>query len=375
MRKFLVMPDSFKGTMDAAEVCDIMEQGIRNRYPDAVITSVPLADGGEGTVDSYLHVFPGEKIYMDVTGPFGEKVAGYYGKYDDTAVIEMAAAAGYVLAGDRRDPAAATTYGVGELIKAAVDAGCRKIILGLGGSCTNDGGAGMAAALGTKFYNENNELFVPTGNTLCRINRIDKSETDRLLRDTEVTAMCDVRNMLYGRNGAAYVFAPQKGAGPEMVKELDHNLRCYAEVIKTSLNIDISKVQCGGAAGGMGAGAVVFLNASLKSGIDVILDVLKFEDILPGYDAVFTGEGQFDRQSLNGKVVIGIARRAGSSSVPVIIIAGMVREISLDIAQLGISAVYQAAPHEYSSDEELQANCRKDLFKAASRAAGDPHIS
>lgn len=374
MKKFLVMPDSFKGTMNAVEVCDIIGQGLQDRFPDARITKVPLADGGEGTVDSYLHAFGGQKVFVRVTGPFGEKTDGYYGRYGDTAVIEMAAAAGYVMAGRRKDPATATTYGVGELIKAAVTAGCREIILGLGGSCTNDGGAGMAAALGTRFYDKDDELFVPTGNTLCRIKRIDTAVSDRLLDGISITAMCDVKNMLYGRNGAAYVFSPQKGADAEMVRELDYNLRCFAETVKTSLDTDISTIKCGGAAGGMGAGTLVFLHATLKSGIDVILDVLDFETILPEYNAVFTGEGQFDMQSLNGKVVTGISRRAAKFKVPVITIAGSVRDVGVDIGRLGISAVYQAASSEYDSFEELSRNCRDDLYRAAVRAADDPHI-
>ena len=180
--------------------------------------------------------------------------------------------------------------------------------------------------VGTRFYDKDDELFVPTGNTLCRIKHIDTAVSDRLLDGISITAMCDVKNMLYGRNGAAYVFAPQKGADAEMVRELDYNLRCFAETVKTSLNIDISTIKCGGAAGGMGAGTLVFLHATLKSGIDVILDVLDFETILPEYNAVFTGEGQFDIQSLNGKVVIGISRRAAKFKVPVITIAGSVRE-------------------------------------------------
>ena len=367
--KYVIMPDSFKGTMDAIEVCRIMETSIKAYDPQAQIISVPIADGGEGTVDCFLHAFGGEKKEAQVTGPFGETVHACYGRIGETAVVEMAAVSGFSIGKKGgNNPSTATTYGVGELIKAAVSGGAKKIVLGLGGSCTNDGGAGMAAALGVRFYDEQGNLFLPTGGTLDQISRIETSECGRFLKGIQIEAMCDIENPLYGPNGAAYVFAPQKGANPDMVKDLDLNLRIYAQRIKEWTGIDVSEIKGGGAAGGMGAGAFAFLGAELKQGIGVILDLLDFETTLRDCRVIFTGEGQLDRQSLGGKVIAGIARRAKKAQVPVIAVVGTVKGDISPIYDLGVSNVFQTDPGTYKNEEELKRNCRKDLARAMMQA-------
>ena len=361
-KKYLIMPDSFKGTMDSIEVCEIMKSAVLEKNPGAEVVTVPVADGGEGTVDCFLSAFGGEKKTVTVTGPYGKKVQAAYGITGDTAIIEMAAASGFALTDNgMRDPSAATTFGVGELVRAAVESGCSRIILGLGGSCTNDGGAGMAAALGTVFYDEAGRSFVPTGRNLDRISRIDKTASDRLLGNVAIEAMCDIDNPLYGPRGAAYVFAPQKGADEAMVRALDGNLKKYAETVKAETGADISELAGGGAAGGTGAGAYVFLGARLRQGIDVILDMLGFEELIKDCRVIFTGEGSFDSQSLGGKVAVGISRRAMKSGIPVIVVAGSVADNIDGLSEVGITGVFQTDPGTYDSQSEMFANCRKDL--------------
>ncbi len=361
-KKYLIMPDSFKGTMDSAEVCEIMKAAVLEKNPDAEVITIPVADGGEGTVDCFMSVFDGEKKTVTVTGPYNEKVQAAYGIAGDTAIIEMAAAAGFALTDNgKKDPSAAGTYGVGELIRDAVQSGCRHIILGLGGSCTNDGGAGMAAALGTVFYDEAGSAFIPAGRNLDRIRRIDKTSSDRFLENVTVEAMCDIENPLYGPKGAAYVFAPQKGADEAMVRMLDSNLRKYADTVKAETGVDISEIAGGGAAGGTGAGAYVFLGAELRRGIDVMLDMLEFENLIKDCSVIFTGEGSFDSQSLGGKVVVGISRRAMKSGIPVIVAAGNAADDIGGLSDVGITAVYQTNPGTYKNQNEVFANCREDL--------------
>lgn len=368
-KKYLIMPDSFKGTMDAIEVCRIMETSVKEYDPEARIISVPIADGGEGTVDCFLHAFGGEKKEAQVTGPYGETVHACYGKIGETAVVEMAAVSGFSIGKKGgNNPSTATTYGVGELMKAAVSGGVKKIILGLGGSCTNDGGAGMAAALGVQFYDKQGKRFIPTGGSLNQIGRIETGACEKLLEGVQIEAMCDIENPLYGPNGAAYVFAPQKGADPDMVKQLDENLCVYAQRILEATGIDVSGIEGGGAAGGMGAGAFAFLRAELKQGIGVILDLLDFETILKDCNVIFTGEGQLDRQSLGGKVIVGIARRAKKAKVPVVAVVGAAKGDISPIYDLGVSHVFQTDPGIYKTEEELKRNCRKDLAGTMMRA-------
>ena len=322
MKKCIIIPDSFKGTLSSAEICTVMSNAVRRHWPDCEIHTIPVADGGEGTVDCFLAAMTGKKVPVHASGPFGEPVEGYYARFGDRAVLEMSMFAGLPQAEGHLDPERAATFGVGEAIRRAVSDGCTEILLGLGGSCTNDGGCGMAAALGVRFYNKEGETFVPAGGTLSDIVRIDTSEAAALLKNVRITAMCDIDNPLYGETGAAYVFAPQKGADDAMVKRLDAGLRHLAEVIGRDLVLSVSGLPGAGAAGGMGAGVVAFLGGSLRPGIEAVLDMTGFDDLLDGTDLVFTGEGRIDSQSLRGKVVIGTAHRAKAKNVPVIAVVG-----------------------------------------------------
>lgn len=340
MKKCIIIPDSFKGTMSSLDVCEIMKNHILEFYPKCNAISIPIADGGEGTVDCFLHALSGEKVRLQVKGPFFNEIDSFYGVIGETAIIEMAAAAGLSLAEGHLNPCIASTYGVGQLATDAIKRGCKKIIFGLGGSCTNDGGAGMAAALGTKFFNIKGETFIPTGSTLDQVFKIDISDTEKLLNGIKMIAMCDIDNPMYGENGAAYVFAPQKGADTSTVTLLDKNLRHFANIIKESIGIDVGDIKGGGAAGAMGAGVHAFLGAELKQGIDIVLDMVSFEDELNDCDAVFTGEGKLDKQSLCGKAVVGISKKAKKKKIPVIAIVGTMEQGLEAIYDLGITQVY-----------------------------------
>ncbi len=324
MKKAILIPDSFKGTLSSAQICEIMGREIKRHFPDCAIVGIPVADGGEGSVDAFLTALGGEKIYVEVAGPYFEPMRSFYGLIDEgrTAVIEMAACAGLPLGGERKDPSKTTTYGVGQLILDAAQRGVKKIIVGLGGSATTDAGCGAAAAIGVRFLNEAGACFVPVGGTLKDVVRIDMADAAERLKGVEIVTMCDIDNPMYGLHGAAYVFGPQKGADPAMVKFLDDGLRHLGEVIKRDLGRDLTEVPGGGAAGAMGVGMVAFFGSSLQMGIETVLDTVDFDSIVAGADAVFTGEGKIDSQSLRGKVVIGVARRAKKQNVPVIAVVG-----------------------------------------------------
>ncbi len=365
MKKFLLAPDSFKGTMNSIEVCRIMEKAIKKSYPDSKIQKVPISDGGEGTVDCLIEALGGEKIFTTVKGPYMNDMESFYGMLPDgrTAVIEMAACAGLPLVGEDKRVSEATTYGVGQLILKSIENGAKNIIVGLGGSATNDLGAGMAAALGVNFIREDGENFIPVGKNLSKIVRIDISGLKEKLKGIKVTAICDITNPLYGKNGAAYVFAPQKGADEEMVKFLDMQLRSAAKVINRELNIDISNMPCAGAAGGMGGGMIAFLDAKIKKGIDTILNTVDFDSLLMDTDVVITGEGTLNSQSFDGKAVVGIAERAKKYSVPVIAVVGYMDEEEKKAKAHGISAVF-AINKDLRPFDEIKANAKKDLYAA-----------
>ena len=309
MKKCVVVSDSFKGTVSSSEICTIAQRVIPRHFPACELVCIPVADGGEGTVDCFIHAMGAQRVELTVTNALGEKSAAAYARLGELAIIEMAAAAGLPQVGEHRCPGTATTYGVGELIAHAVESGCKRILLGLGGSATNDGGCGCAAALGVSFCDAAGQSFIPVGDTLGRIARIDTSKAGELLRGVELTIMCDVTNPLYGPTGAAYVFAPQKGADAEQVKSLDAGLRHFGDVIRSQLGLDVSAMPGAGAAGGMGAGCVALLGGTIQSGIDAVLDVTGFDRQLDGADLVITGEGRIDFQSANGKVISGVARR------------------------------------------------------------------
>ena len=342
MEKILLVPDSFKGTLSSRQVCQVMAGQLRRFFPQAQVKSIPVADGGEGSVEAFLAAAGGERRTRTVTGPFGEPVEAFYGVLGDgrTAVIEMAACAGLPLAEGRLNPERATTYGVGELLLAAKEAGCTKAILGLGGSCTNDGGAGAAAALGAKFTRADGAAFIPTGGTLGEIAALDVSPVAQALQGMELTAMCDIDNPLYGEAGAAAVFAPQKGADAAMVARLDAGLRHLGQVSARCLGRDFSHLPGAGAAGGLGFGMAAFCGAQLRMGIDAVLDAVGFDSLLPGTDMVFTGEGKIDSQRARGKVVSGVAARCRKAGVPVVAVVGQIDQGFEEMYQQGLTAVF-----------------------------------
>lgn len=362
MKKFVLIPDSFKGTLSSRQVCDILEKEILIQYPDSQITKIPVADGGEGSVDAFLEALGGEKVYVTVTGPFFEKMTAFYGLIENgkTAVIEMAACAGLPLVEECKNPSKTTTFGVGELMKSALDRGVKKIILGLGGSCTNDGGTGCASALGVRFYDQNNKLFVPVGGTLSKIAKIDLSSRDARLNQIEIISMCDIDNPLYGKEGAAFVFSPQKGANPDMVDFLDHQLTDLANAAEKWLGFHEWDFKGAGAAGGMGFGMKVFLGSRIQMGIETVLDVTQFNKLIQGVDYIVTGEGRLDTQSLRGKVVIGVARRAKREKAKVFAIVGCLQGEKEAFLREGIDAIvvtnYLGLPFE-----EVKKRAEKDM--------------
>lgn len=362
MKKCIIIPDSFKGTMSSVEVCEIIRTKVKEFYPDCDTITIPIADGGEGTVECFLHALHADKIIVDVTGPYNEPLTCYYARYNNTAIIEMAQTAGLPLVENRKNPAVTTTYGTGLLMKHAIENGCTDIVIGLGGSCTNDAGVGAASALGVDFYDRDGNLFLPTGNTLSKIKKIDTSKADQMLKNCTVTAMCDIDNPMYGTTGAAYIFGPQKGADEAMVIELDSNLQDLSQAIINNLGIDLSNMPGSGAAGAMGAGVVAFFKGSLKSGIHTILDLIQFDRMLDHTDLIFTGEGKIDGQSLRGKVVIGIAERASKKGIPVVAVVGAIGEDAEQAYDMGVSSIFsinRAAidfeESRYKSKENLSA--------------------
>lgn len=376
MKKCLIMPDSFKGTLSAIEICDTIKEKVLEFYPDCEVSAIPIADGGEGTADCFIYALQAEKVSVTVKNAYGEAITAYYAKIGSQAIIEAAQAVGLPQAEGRGNPAITTTYGVGELILHAVLNGCSQITLGLGGSCTNDAGTGAACALGCIFSDDLGKKFVPTGETLHRVRKIDIKKAEETLKGCKITAMCDIDNTMYGLMGAAVIFSPQKGADAVMVKELDENLISLSETIKRELNRDVSKIPGGGAAGAFGAGVAAFFHGELKSGIDTVLDLIEFEKIAVHADMIFTGEGRMDSQSLGGKAISGIARRAQKMQIPVTAIVGAIGEGAEEGYQIGITAIFsinqQAEDFKtsrYKSRENLSATADSilRLYRTADR--------
>ena len=360
MKKIILSPDSFKGTITAAEFCKISSDVLKKYFPSADIVSMPLADGGEGTTDTFLQLDGYTKVTTVVKNAFMEDIPAYYAVKDDTAVMEMAMCASLPSAKGRENPAITTTYGVGQLICHAVENGAKRIILGLGGSCTNDAGTGMAAAMGVQFFDANGNSFIPVGATLDKIAYYNTEKAEMLLKDVELTAMCDIENPLYGKMGAAYVFAPQKGADAAMVTDLDNKLEYIAGLTEKHTGKDFYSIKGAGAAGGMGFGVCAFLGGSLKPGVNLILDTIGFDGQLPDTDLIITGEGRLDSQSLSGKAVIGISRRAQQHNVPVIAVVGSIADDISPVYSHGVTAVFttntQPVPFEIAA-----ANAHKNL--------------
>lgn len=364
--KILIAPDSFKGTLTASEVCDIIASAFEKTIENTKITKLPVADGGEGLCACFEKICGGKRVTADVSGVFGEKMkADYLMLADGTAVIEMAACAGIMLVDGNPDPEKASTYGVGELIAHATENGATAVLLGLGGSATNDCGIGMAAALGWRFLDENGRDVEPVGKNLSEIKKILPPE--RKL-NIPVVAACDVENPLYGEKGAAFVFAPQKGADEKTVIRLDNGLRNISDIIYKDLNINISDINGAGAAGGMGGGAVAFLGARLKKGIDIILDKAEFDGKANDADLIITGEGRLDFQSADGKVISGVAKRASAFNKKAIAICGSRGEGAERILECGISEMFFATKDKKEFDEIIK-NCRSDLYNVSVEAA------
>lgn len=346
--KFVLAPDSFKESMTAKEVCKAMTQGIKRVYPAAEIISVPMADGGEGTTDSLVDATSGQKISVTVTGPLGKPIKAYYGILGDqkTAIIEMAQASGltYVTKKDRTSDTIkkTTTFGTGELINDALEHNVKRIIIGLGGSSTNDGGSGMAQAIGVKFFNKNKQEITKKlgGGDLSKIFKIDLSNINPKIKNTKFLLASDVTNPLIGKNGASAVFGPQKGADEKTVKELDKNLNHYAQIIKETTGHNVATIPGSGAAGGLGAGLLAFTNAQIQPGVKVVAHEVKLEEKIKDADYVFTGEGGTDFQTQFGKTPFGVAQIAKKYDIPVISLAGYLGEGINQLYADGFTAIF-----------------------------------
>lgn len=341
--KIVIAPDSYKESLSAMEVANTIERGFKSVFPDADYVKIPVADGGEGTVDTLIEAMNGQKVTLNVVGALGESQPAFFGISADkrTAFIEVAAACGLEQVPlDKRNPLITTTYGVGELILTALDLGTRHFIIGLGGSATNDGGVGMLQALGAKFLDNGGKSLGYGGAELSRLDKIDISGLDYRLKDCRFEIACDVTNPLVGEKGASAVFGPQKGATPEMVGTLDMALSHYGNIIERDFGIAVKDLAGAGAAGGLGAAFAAFLNGSLKSGIGIIAKLLDLEGKMQNADLVITGEGRIDYQSVNGKVPVGVAMTAKKFNLPVICIAGSLGKDVQVVYDFGIDAVF-----------------------------------
>lgn len=377
--RVVIAPDSFKGSLSAAGVAEALARGVLRAWPTAQVITLPVADGGEGWVETMVGATGGRVISCRVTGPLGEPVEAQYGLFQqdgqEVAVIEMAAASGLTLVPpERRDPRVTTTRGTGELIRDALDRGARRLLVGIGGSATNDGGAGMAQALGARFLDETGSDLPPGGAALARLARIDLTGLDSRLAEVEVVVACDVDNPLTGERGASAVYGPQKGATPEMVQELDAALEHYADVVEELLGRAIRNTPGAGAAGGLGFGLMAFAGARLQRGIDLALDTLQAGRHLAGASLVITGEGRIDRQTLHGKVPFGVARRAAALGVPVVAVGGSIGPLSPEALEelraAGILAVVPIVESPCTLEEAMdpQNTCER-LERAGERVA------
>lgn len=365
--KIIIAPQAFKGSLTAEEAARAMQTGVKAAVPDVETVFLPISDGGSGTVRALVEATGGRLVQTTVTGPLGLEVTAAWGILGDgkTAAIEMSAASGLALVpAGKLDPMKTTTYGTGELILAALDAGCTSIIIGLGDSATVDGGAGMAEALGVRLLDEDDRPIPRGGEALSLLHRIDLSRLDPRIAGTRISGACDVTNPLCGPDGAAAVYGPQKGATPDMVAVLDANLGHLAEVLLRDTGGDIGSIPGSGAAGGLGAGLVAFIGAGLQSGIDLVLDAIRFDEHLSGADLVMTGEGRIDFQTAFGKTAAGIARRAQRQQVPVLALCGSLGEGYQKLYECGISALASILPRCLPLDEAM-----KDAFRLLTDAA------
>ncbi|MFT9497911.1 glycerate kinase [Anaerosolibacter sp.] len=365
--KIVIAPDSYKGALSSREIANAIEAGAKKALSCIDIIKVPMADGGEGTVEAMVEATGGSLVYVDVTGPLGDKIHSYYGILGDgkTAVIEMAAASGLPLVPmEKRNPLYTTTYGTGELIRHAIENECKKLIIGIGGSATNDGGMGMAQALGIRFLDKYGNVLGFGGKVLEEIQEIDMSNLIPFIKNTEILVACDVTNPLCGPRGASYVFGPQKGATPQIVEQLDKGLENFSSVIFEQLNVAIKDLPGAGAAGGLGGGLVAFLGAALESGIQIMIRASRLEEKIKEADLVITGEGKSDEQTLFGKVPFGVAQIAKKYDVPVICLSGALSDGSEKLYDHGVTALFSVVNRDMSLAEAM--NNTYELVKSAS---------
>lgn len=361
--RIIICPDSFKGSLSASDAAAAIDAGVASAFSDAKRELIPLADGGEGTVDALTSVSGGQIINLEVAGPLGEPVQAYYGVMGDgkTAVIEMAAASGLDLVPSaKRDPRFTTTYGTGQLILDAYNRGYRSLIIGIGGSATNDAGTGALSALGVRFLDAHGQVLPPGGAALTHLSKIDTSAMKIDPSILNIRVACDVTNPLVGPEGASVVYGPQKGASSEIARELDDALRNFASIVERDLGITIANTPGAGAAGGLGAGLMAFLDAHLESGIDIVLDVTRFDDRINDAHLILTGEGRVDRQTAFGKVISGVLKRAKRAGVPVVVIAGGVGEGSELLYPLGATGIFSIAPGPITLEESI--NSTRELL-------------
>lgn len=369
--KIVIAPDSYKESLSALEVAACIEQGFREIFPDAQYVKLPMADGGEGTVEAMIAATCGRRLELEVTGPLGRPVTAFYGLSGDgrSAFIEMAAASGLeILPAAQRDPRITTSYGTGELISHALDAGVEHIIIGIGGSATNDAGAGMLQALGVRLKDRQGNELAPGGAALAQLAHIDAAGLDARIAHCRIDVACDVTNPLTGEQGASAIFGPQKGATPEMVKQLDHALAHFAQLISRDTGKAVLSLAGGGAAGGMGAALYAFCGAQLRPGIDIVTSALNLEAQLWDADVVITGEGRIDSQSVHGKVPVGVARIAKRHNKPVIGIAGSLTPDVGVVHEHGIDAVFSVIDSVCTLEAALE-NAAQNVRRAARNVA------
>lgn len=355
--KIVIAPDSFKESMTAMEAANAIEEGFKEVLPHSDYVKIPMADGGEGTVQSIIDATGGSLKKMTVTGPLGDQIEAFYGLSGDKkiAVIEMAASSGLdKVAPEKRNPLLTTTLGFGELINDALDEGVDEILLGIGGSATNDGGAGMIMSLGGKLLDSNNQPIKPTGEGLGKLAHIDISEMHPRIKEVTVRVACDVDNPLTGEKGASYIYGPQKGGNLEQIKQLDEHLANYAQVIRNFLKVDIEDVPGAGAAGGLGAGIMAFMNGQLERGGDLLVDILNLKEHIKDADLVITGEGGINHQTIYGKTPIAVSRVSKDFGVPTIAFAGCLNKGYENIYEEGINAAFSIIPEFTSLDEALK---------------------
>ncbi|ELY2759614.1 glycerate kinase [Cronobacter sakazakii] len=377
LKKIVIAPDSFKESLSAMDVAKAIEAGFREIYPQAHYVCVPMADGGEGTVEAMVAATGGQIITTPVTAPLGNKVDGFFGLLGDgeTAVVEMAAASGlHLVPTAQRDPRITTSYGTGELILAALERGVKAIIIGIGGSATNDGGAGMMQALGARFLDGEGRELAPGGAALARLERLDLSALDPRLAQVSVTAACDVDNPLCGEKGASAVFGPQKGATPAMVSELDAALRRFGEQLEAATGKAIISAPGAGAAGGMGTALLGMLNAELRPGIEIVIESLGLAQAVRDADLVITGEGRLDSQSIHGKTPVGVARVAKQFQRPVVAIAGSLTPDYQIVHEHGIDAAFSVIDRIVTLQEALD-DAERNLRVTARNVAALWHLA